>query len=81
MVQGKSTFLKVLSGEMESTKGNVTFGAGERLSVLKQNHSEFDEFTVLDTVLMGHSQMWAIANEKDSIYAKPEFSELRGQGS
>ena len=54
---GKSTFLKVLCGEMESTKGTVTFGAGERLSVLNQNHSEFDEFTVLDTVLMGHSQI------------------------
>jgi ATPase subunit of ABC transporter with duplicated ATPase domains len=75
---GKSTFLKVLSGEVESTKGNVSFGAGERLSVLKQNHSEFDAHTVLDTVLMGHSQLWAIANEKDSIYSKPEFSEEDG---
>ncbi len=75
---GKSTFLKVLSGEMESTKGNVSFGAGERLSVLKQNHSEFDEYTVLNTVLMGHSQLWEISNEKDSIYAKPDFSEADG---
>jgi ATPase subunit of ABC transporter with duplicated ATPase domains len=75
---GKSTFLKVLSGEMESTKGNVSFGAGERLSVLNQNHSEFDDFTVLDTVLMGHRQLWDIRIEKDSIYAKPEFSEEDG---
>lgn len=75
---GKSTFLKVLSGEMESTKGSVSFGAGERLSVLKQNHSEFDEFTVLNTVLMGHTELWKISNEKDSIYARPDFSEADG---
>ena len=75
---GKSTFLKILSGEMESTKGSMIFGAGERLSVLKQNHSEFDDSTVLNTVLMGHSKLWAISNEKDSIYAKPEFSEEDG---
>jgi ATPase subunit of ABC transporter with duplicated ATPase domains len=75
---GKSTFLKVLCGEMESTKGNVTFGAGERLSVLNQNHSAFDEYSVLNTVLMGHAQLWAITNEKDSIYSKPEFSEEDG---
>ncbi|NTV84167.1 MAG: ATP-binding cassette domain-containing protein [Bacteroidales bacterium] len=75
---GKSTFLKVLCGDMESTKGNVTFGAGERLSVLKQNHSEFDEHTVLDTVLMGHLHLWEIKNEKDSIYARPDFSEEDG---
>jgi ATPase subunit of ABC transporter with duplicated ATPase domains len=75
---GKSTFLKVLSGEMESTKGNVSFGSGERLSVLKQDHSAFDDHTVLDTVLMGHSQLWEIRNEKDSIYARPDFSEEDG---
>ena len=75
---GKSTFLKVLSGEVESAKGNVTFGTGERLSVLKQNHSEFDDFTILDTVLMGHSLLWEISNEKDSIYARTEFSEEDG---
>ena len=75
---GKSTFLKVLSGEVESAKGNVTFGAGERLSVLKQNHSEFDDYTVLNTVLMGHTLLWEISNEKDSIYSKPEFSEEDG---
>lgn len=75
---GKSTFLKVLCGEMESTKGNVSFGAGERLSVLNQNHSAFDEYSVLNTVLMGHSLLWEISNEKDSIYSKPEFSEEDG---
>jgi ATPase subunit of ABC transporter with duplicated ATPase domains len=75
---GKSTFLKILCGEMESTKGTVTFGTGERLSVLKQNHNEYDEFTVLDTVLMGHMQLWEIRNEKDSIYAKVDFSEEDG---
>jgi ATPase subunit of ABC transporter with duplicated ATPase domains len=75
---GKSTFLKVLCGEMESTKGNVSFGAGERLSVLNQNHSAFDEYSVITTVLMGHSQLWDITNKKDSIYSKPEFSEEDG---
>ncbi len=75
---GKSTFLKVLSGEMESTLGNVSFGTGERLSVLNQNHSEFDDFTVLNTVLKGHSLLWEIADEKDRIYAKADFSEEDG---
>jgi ATPase subunit of ABC transporter with duplicated ATPase domains len=75
---GKTTFLKVLCGDMESTKGNVTFGPGERLSVLKQNHSEFDDFTVLDTVLMGHLQLWDVRNEKDGIYARTDFSEEDG---
>ena len=75
---GKSTFLKMLYGEMDNTKGSVTFGPGERLSVLKQNHAEFDEFPVLTTVLMGHSQLWKIMNEKDSLYAKPDFSEEDG---
>lgn len=75
---GKSTFLKVLCGEMDSTKGIVTFGAGERLSVLNQNHNEFDDNTVLNTVLMGHSQLWEIANEKDNLYANPDFSEQDG---
>jgi ATPase subunit of ABC transporter with duplicated ATPase domains len=75
---GKSTFLKVLCGEMESAKGTVAFGAGERLSVLNQNHSAFDEYSVLNTVLMGHLQLWEISNEKDSIYAKTDFSEEDG---
>lgn len=75
---GKSTLLKVLCGEMESTKGTVMFGAGERLSVLNQNHSAFDDFSVIDTVLKGHSQLWEISKEKDRIYSKPEFSEEDG---
>ncbi len=75
---GKSTFLKLLYGEMESTSGNVSFGQGERLSVLKQNHHEFDELVVLDTVLMGHSNLWKIRDEKDAIYAKPDFSDEDG---
>lgn len=75
---GKSTFLKILSGEVENTKGNVSLGSGERLSVLKQNHSEFDDQTVLTTVLMGHSLLWKVMNEKDSLYAKEEFTEEDG---
>ena len=75
---GKSTFLKMLYGEMDNTKGSVTFGPGERLSVLKQSHTEFDEFPVITTVLMGHSELWAIMNEKDSLYAKADFSEADG---
>ena len=75
---GKSTFLKLLYGEMNNTKGSVTFGAGERLSVLKQNHAEFDDFPVLTTVLMGHSRLWEIMNEKDTLYAKVDFSEADG---
>ena len=75
---GKSTFLKLLYGEVTNTKGSVTFGPGERLSVLKQNHAEFDDFEVLTTVLMGHARLWDIMNEKDALYAKPDFSEKDG---
>ena len=75
---GKSTFLKLLYGEMDNTKGSVTFGQGERLSVLKQNHAEFDDFPVLSTVLMGHYRLWEILNEKDTLYAKADFSEEDG---
>lgn len=75
---GKSTFLKMLHGEVQSTKGNISFGKGERLSVLKQNHFEFDEYTVLQTVLMGHSELLKISSEKDMLYAKPDFSEADG---
>ncbi len=78
---GKSTFIKMLSGELQSTRGNVSFGPGERLSVLQQNHSEFNDFTVLTTVMMGHSKLWAIMNEKDAIYAKTEFTEKDGHRS
>lgn len=75
---GKSTFLKMLYGEVENTRGSVTFGPRERLSVLKQDHFEFDDKLVLDTVLMGHAQLWKIMHEKDALYAKPDFNEEDG---
>jgi ATPase subunit of ABC transporter with duplicated ATPase domains len=75
---GKSTFLKMLYGEVASTRGNVSFGSGERLSVLKQDHFEFDQFQVLQTVMMGHTALWDIINRKDALYAKPDFSEADG---
>jgi ATPase subunit of ABC transporter with duplicated ATPase domains len=75
---GKSTFLKMLYGEVESRTGSVSFGQGERLSVLKQDHFEFDECVVLDTVMMGHNLLWSIMKEKDTLYAKTDFSEKDG---
>jgi ATPase subunit of ABC transporter with duplicated ATPase domains len=75
---GKSTFLKMLFGDVESKTGTVEMGAGERLSVLKQNHFEFDNCTVLTTVLMGHSELWKVMNEKDVLYAKADFTEEDG---
>ena len=75
---GKSTFLKMLYGEVENTKGSITFGTGERLSVLKQNHFEFDEYSVISTVLMGHSVLWGIMKEKEILYAKTDFTESDG---
>ncbi|QNA44427.1 ABC-F family ATP-binding cassette domain-containing protein [Lacibacter sediminis] len=75
---GKSTFLKILSGEIEPNKGTVEITPGERMAVLKQNHFEFDEQTVLNTVLMGHKKMWEVMQEKDAIYLKPDFSEEDG---
>ncbi len=75
---GKSTFLKILSGEISPTRGHVTLDSGKRMAVLKQNHFEFDECTVLDTVLMGHTVLWKIMKEKDDLYAKPDFSEEDG---
>ena len=75
---GKSTFLKVLSGEIEPSKGEVVLDKGERLSVLKQDHFAFEGYTVLDTVMMGNSELYRIMKEKDSIYAKPDFSEEDG---
>ncbi|CQR72397.1 putative ABC transporter ATP-binding protein YheS [Sporomusa ovata DSM 2662] len=75
---GKSTFLKVLSGDVEPTSGEVAITTGERLAVLKQNHYEFDEFEVLQTVIMGHARLYAIMEEKDALYAKPEFSDADG---
>ena len=75
---GKSTFLKILSGEIDPNSGSVAIEPGKRMAVLKQNHFEFDEATVLNTVLMGHSILWNIMKEKDEIYAKPDFSEKDG---
>ena len=75
---GKSTFLKILSGEIELTAGNVIIPDGLRLSVLKQDHFEFDEFEVITTVLKGHARLYEIMEEKDAIYAKPDFSEEDG---
>ncbi len=75
---GKSTFLKLISKDLASTRGSVLLGPGERLSVLKQDHFEFDEFTVLNTVLIGHTKLWKIMQEKDAIYAKPDFSDEDG---
>ncbi len=75
---GKSTFLKILSGDIEATRGGVSIMPGVRMSVLKQNHYEFNEFTVLDTVLRGNTKLHRIMKEKDAIYAKPDFSEEDG---
>ncbi|MDP4094533.1 MAG: ATP-binding cassette domain-containing protein [Bacillota bacterium] len=75
---GKSTFLKILSGELEANKGEVIITPGERLAVLKQNHFEFDEFEVLQTVIMGHKRLCEIMDEKDQLYSKADFSEEDG---
>ncbi|GAC43821.1 ABC-F family ATP-binding cassette domain-containing protein [Paenibacillus popilliae] len=75
---GKSTFLKILSGEIEPTNGEVHITPGDRLSVLKQNHYEYDEFPVLETVIMGHERLYSIMKEKDALYAKADFSEEDG---
>ncbi len=75
---GKSTFLKILSGEIEPSKGSVSITPGERMAVLKQNHFAYDEVTVLNTVLMGHQKMWSVMQERDAIYAKADFSEEDG---
>ncbi len=75
---GKSTFLKIISGELDHTRGNIAQGHGERMSVLKQNHAEFDEFTVLSTVLIGHSELWSVMQEKDALYLKTDFTEEDG---
>ena len=75
---GKSTLLKAISGEIDSTLGHISLGPGERLSVLSQDHFAFDEFTVLNTVMKGHSQLWEIMHEKEALYSKPDFSDADG---
>ena len=75
---GKSTFLKILSGEIEPNKGTVDITPGERMAVLNQNQFAFDDHTVLHTVMMGHSKMWKVMHERDAIYAKEDFTEADG---
>lgn len=75
---GKSTFLKTISGELDPTTGSITLGPGERLSVLSQDHFKWDAFTVMNTVLMGHTVLWDIMNQRDAIYAKENFTDEDG---
>lgn len=75
---GKSTLMRILSGQLTPTSGTVTMGPGERLSVLEQDHFKFDDCTVMDTVLQGHTVLWDIMKEKDAIYAKEDFSDEDG---
>jgi ATPase subunit of ABC transporter with duplicated ATPase domains len=76
---GKSTFLKILSGEIDPSTGSVSFTPGERMAVLSQNHYAFDDYTVIETVMMGHKEMYAIMKEKDAIYLKEDFSDADGE--
>jgi ATPase subunit of ABC transporter with duplicated ATPase domains len=76
---GKSTFLKILSGEIDPMTGDISMGPGERMSVLKQNHFEFDSFTVLNAVLTGNKKLWDLMQEKDALYAKEDFSDKDGE--
>lgn len=75
---GKSTLMRILSGQLSPTHGSIQQGSGERMSVLSQDHFEFDEFTVMDTVMQGHTVLWAIMKEKDALYAKEDFSDADG---
>ena len=75
---GKSTFLRVLSGEIESTTGSIVMSKGERMSVLKQDHNAYDEYKVLDTVIMGNTKLYSIMKEKDALYSKEDFTESDG---
>ena len=76
---GKSTFLKILSGEIDPSTGSVAITPGDRMTVLSQNHYEFDEFAVLDTVIMGNNELYKIMKEKDAIYTKADFSDADGE--
>lgn len=75
---GKSTFLKILSGEIDSSKGDIFYEKGQRISYLKQNHFEYDDYSILNTVIMGHKELYDIMEEKDAIYMKEDFSEEDG---
>jgi ATPase subunit of ABC transporter with duplicated ATPase domains len=75
---GKSTFLKILSGDIEPNKGTIDITPGERMAVLNQNQFAFDEYSVVSTVLMGHKEMWKVMHEKDALYAKEDFTEADG---
>ena len=75
---GKSTFLKILSGHLDSTSGDVVITPGQRLSFLQQDHFKYDEYSVLDTVIMGNKRLYDIMKEKDAIYAKEDFSDEDG---
>ena len=75
---GKSTFLRTISGELEPTTGSITLGPGERLSVLSQDHFKWDAFTVMDTVLMGHTVLWDIMKQREALYAKEDFTDEDG---
>ena len=75
---GKSTLMRILSGQLAPTQGTVTQGPGERMSVLSQDHFAYDEFTVMDTVLQGHTVLWDLMKEKEALYAKPDFSDEDG---
>lgn len=76
---GKSTFLKIISGDVDPTSGSVSFTPGERMAVLKQDHYAFDEFSVIETVMMGHKELYEIMKEKDAIYAKEDFTDADGE--
>ncbi|MBR2530103.1 MAG: ATP-binding cassette domain-containing protein, partial [Lachnospiraceae bacterium] len=75
---GKSTFLKILSGELDTTNGDIAITPGQRLSVLEQNHFKYDDYTVMDTVIMGNQHLYDVMKEKDAIYAKEDFSDEDG---
>src|SRR5699024_5237605 len=75
---GKSTFLKILSGDLEAQKGDISIAPNKRLAVLKQDHFAYEDYKVIDVVLMGHERLYDVMKEKDDIYAKAEFTEEDG---
>ena len=75
---GKSTFLRILTGDLDSTTGNIVIDADKRVSVLKQNQNAYDQYTILDTVIMGNQRLYDVMQEKNAIYEKPDFSDEDG---